>query len=176
NIKVGYVGNLYKGKGIEVIASINEKVKNDVEFHIIGGKKKDIEYWKNKIKSKNIFFYGFIPQNKLSNYINSLDICLLPNQMDLFLSGVGNISSYTSPLKLFDYMSHKKAIIASDIKVLREVLNDKNSILVKCDDFEGWINAIEKLKTPLLRKKIEDQALKDFHTYTWSNRVKKIFK
>ena len=67
----------------------------------------------------------------MSEYINSLDICLLPNQINLFLKGVGNISSYTSPIKLFDYMSHKKAIIASDISVLREVLNEKNSILVK---------------------------------------------
>ena len=176
NIKVGYVGNLYRGKGLEVVSSIYKKVKNDIEFHIIGGSKNDIEFWKNKIDGGNVYFYGFVPQSELSKYINSLDICLLPNQMKLFISGVGNISSYTSPLKLFDYMSHKKAIIASDIKVLREVLNEKNSILVKCDDFEEWINAIESLKTPLSRKKIEDQALNDFHIYSWSNRVKKIFK
>ena len=176
NIKVGYVGNLYKGKGIEVISSISNKVNDDVEFHIIGGNEKDIEFWKNKISRSNVFFYGFVSQGKLSGYINSLDICLLPNQMNLSISGVGNISSYTSPLKLFDYMSHKKAIIASDIKVLREVLNEKNSILVKYDDNNEWVDAIEKFKTPLLRKKIEEQALKDFHFYSWSNRVKRILK
>lgn len=176
NIKVGYVGNLYKGKGIEVIAEIYNKVKNDVEFHIIGGKKDDVEYWKNKIVGNNVYFYGFIPQNILSEYLNSLDICLLPNQLNLTISGVGNISNYTSPLKLFEYMSHKKAIIASNINVIKEVLNKNNSILVKCDDFNGWINSIEKLKSDTYRKKIENQALNDFQIFSWSNRVKKILK
>lgn len=174
NIKVGYVGNLYKGKGLEVIASINKKVKNDIEFHIIGGRKKDIEFWKNKINKRNVYFYGYVPQSKLSNYINSLDICLLPNQKDLYLSGVGNIASYTSPLKLFDYMSHKKAIIASDLQVLREVLNRKNSILVKSNKSVEWINAIEKLKNANLRKSLSNQALKDSYFYTWSRRANKV--
>ena len=41
-----------------------------------------------------------------------------------------NISDFTSPLKLFEYMSHRKPIIASDLPVIREVLNKKNSILL----------------------------------------------
>ena len=40
NLKVGYIGHLYQGKGMEVIALIADKVNNDVEFHIIGGIKK----------------------------------------------------------------------------------------------------------------------------------------
>ena len=36
NLKVGYVGHLYKGKGIEIIQSISNKVSGDIEFHIIG--------------------------------------------------------------------------------------------------------------------------------------------
>ena len=71
-------------------------------------------------------------------------------------------------------MSHKKAIIASDISVLREVLNEKNSILVKSDDIKAWISAIERLRKPSIRKEIEDQAFKDFQIYSWSNRVNKI--
>ena len=59
-LKVGYVGHLYKGKGIEVISSLAKKVDSSVEFHVIGGFKKDVEIWKNKINSKNVFFYGHI--------------------------------------------------------------------------------------------------------------------
>ncbi len=176
NFKVGYVGNLYSGKGIEVISSIYDKVENDIEFHIIGGKKKDIDFWKKKISSDNVFFYGFIPQAKLSEYINSLDICLLPNQINLFLKGVGNISSYTSPLKLFDYMAHQKAIIASDLPVIREVLNKENSILVKPHKSMEWISAIEKLKNTNLRKLLSNKALSDSYTYTWNKRVSDIIK
>ena len=177
NLKVGYVGHLYKGKGIEVIASIANKIDNDIEIHIIGGLEKDITFWKNKIDSKNIYFYGFVPHQKVSNYINALDVCLLPNQKVVFAYGSDpsnislNISTFTSPLKLFEYMAHKKPIIASDFSVIREVLNDSNSILVKCDDIDMWISSINKLKNFDDREKIAKQALNDFYRYSWKNRA-----
>lgn len=177
NLKVGYVGHLYKGKGMEVISAISNKLDEDVEIHIIGGLEKDIKFWKNKIINKNIFFYGFIPHNKVSNYINALDICLLPNQKIVFAYGSNssstnlNISDFTSPLKLFEYMSHRKSIVASDLPVIREVLNETNSILVKCDDFEMWVKSIKKLKNLQFREEISIKALNDFNKYTWKNRA-----
>ena len=178
NLKVGYVGHLYKGKGIEIIESIANKVSNGIEFHIIGGIEKDIIQWKQKIQNKNVFFYGYVPHKEVSDYINSLDVCLLPNQRVVLAHGaIGggiNISGYTSPLKLFEYMSHNKAIIASDLPVLREVLNEKNSLLVEHDNTKSWIDKIELLKTLPERQKISYQAFKDFYEYTWKNRAKKI--
>ena len=177
NLKVGYVGHLYKGKGIEVIESIANKVKDDVEFHIIGGIEEDISIWKQKIQNKNVFFYGYVPHKEVSKYINSLDVCLLPNQKVVLAHGARgggiNISGYTSPLKLFEYMSHHKAIISSDLPVLREVLNEKNSLLVKHDNSKSWIDGIEILKNQSERNKISNQAFKDFYYYTWKNRAKK---
>ena len=154
-LKVGYVGHLYKGKGIEVISSLAKKVDSSVEFHVIGGFKKDVEIWKNKINSKNVFFYGHISHKEVGNYINALDVCLLPNQKVVLAFGSKNeinISDFTSPLKVFEYMSYKKAIIASDLPVLREVLSNKNSLIVKCDDINEWMAAIEKLKNPKIEK------------------------
>ena len=174
-LKVGYIGHLYKGKGMEVIDSLSNKISSDIEIHIIGGHEKDIEYWKKKIVFKNIFFYGFVPHKEVGSYINALDICLLPNQREVYtqdkIESDFNISGFTSPLKLFEYMSYKKPIIASDIPVLREVLNEKNSILVKYDDIEAWINSIEALKDPKKREEIASQALCDFKFYTWRNRA-----
>jgi hypothetical protein len=46
--KVGYVGHLYKGKGMEIITAMDNKLDHDIEIHIIGGLKNDIQYWKNK--------------------------------------------------------------------------------------------------------------------------------
>ena len=169
---------MYKGKGIEIIAAIADKVKDDVEFHVIGGNEKDINIWKNNIVNKNVFFYGYVPHKKVGNYINALDICLLPNQKVVFgygTKGTGmNLSKFTSPLKVFEYMSHKKPIIASDLPVLKEVLNEKNSIIVKCDNITEWINAIEKLKSSTSREKIAKQALSDFNNYTWKNRASRL--
>jgi hypothetical protein len=68
-------------------------------------------------------------------------------------------------------MSHKKAIIASELPVLKEVLNKKNSILVESDNIDLWISSIKKLKNLKNREVIGNQALNDFYKYTWKNRA-----
>lgn len=179
NLKIGYLGHLYKGKGMEVINSLSNKINdNSIEFHIIGGTDNDLNYWKKIITNKNTFFYGFLPPKNVSSYINAMDICLLPNQKIVYSHGSDtkgvNISEFTSPLKMFEYMSHKKAIIASDLPVLKEVLNEKNSLLVSYKDINEWIGAIEKLKNEEFRKKIGNQAFKDFVKYRWFYRAKNV--
>ena len=177
NLKVGYVGHLYKGKGMEVILSLANRLDDDIEIHIIGGLEEDIKLWKSKISSKNIYFYGFIPHKQVGNYINALDVCLLPNQKIILAHGSNplninlNISTFTSPLKLFEYMSYKKPIIASDLPVIREVLNKKNSILVKYDDIDLWLGSIKQLKNNELRESISTEIFKDFSKFTWKNRA-----
>jgi glycosyltransferase involved in cell wall biosynthesis len=73
-------------------------------------------------------------------------------------------------------MSHKKAIIASDLPVLKEVLNHKNSILVKHNNESLWLRSIKKLKSKKNRKLISEKALKDFYKFTWKNRAIKVVK
>ena len=80
-------------------------------------------------------------------------------------------SQFMSPLKIFEYMSHKKPIIASDLSVIREILNEKNSILVEYNNIELWVNSINKLKDYDLRKKIAKNAFNDFKNYTWKRRA-----
>lgn len=181
NLKVGYAGHLYQGKGIEIIEKIANRVSDEIEFHIIGGMKSDIEYWSNKIRSKNVYFYGFVPQAEVSSYINALDICMLPNQK--IVRGYGangnhgaNIGDFTSPLKMFEYMAHKKPIIASDLKVLREVLDDHIAVLVDPENENQWIEAINKLKDKSLRETISKKAFKEFKKYTWKNRADKVIR
>ena len=180
NLKVGYVGHLYKGRGIETIIECAKQL-NDMTFHLVGGLKEDIEYWKNYSKNlnlDNIYFYGFVPPKETLKYRNSFDILLAPYAKKVSISGSseGDTSKFMSPLKIFEYMSHKKPIIVSDLPVIREVLNEKNSILVKSDDVQAWINSINKLKDPEIRKLIARQALLDFQNYSWKNRVKFVLK
>jgi len=174
-INIGYSGHLYTGKGMEVIAQIAPLAK-EFNFHIVGGTEKDIAYWKSVISADNVYFYGFQLQNDVAKYINSFDICLLPNQKIVIPCGKQdakrNISNFTSPLKMFEYMAHKKAIIASDLPVLREVLNSSNAQLVPCDDIHGWLNALELLQDVRKREILAQQAYSDFmQTYRWKNRA-----
>ena len=174
-LKVGYVGHLYKGRGIETIIECARHLK-DMTFHLIGGLKEDIEFWKSyskKLKLENIYFYGFVPPKESVKYRNSCDILLAPYEKKVSISGNSDsdTAKFMSPLKIFEYMSHKKPIIASDLPVIREVLNERNSILVKSNDIDLWINSIKKLQDLKNRELIANQALKDFYSYTWKNRA-----
>ena len=178
SLKIGYVGSLYKGKGIEVIEKLSYQRLDNVEFHIVGGLKNDIIYWKEKIKSDNVFFHGFVSQQNIQKYLNSFDILLLPNQKNVYIVNTkNNIGEFTSPLKMFEYMATKKPIIASDLPVLKEVLNEDNSVLVKCNDISEWEKAIEILRDDSLRLQIANKAYEDFiKEYSWKQRAENVIK
>lgn len=173
---VGYVGHLYAGKGMEVIEQIAPHLTNTC-IHIVGGMEQDIDSWKKKINLPNVVFHGFIPQSRLSSYINSFDVCLLPNQEKVF--GFGNrqdIGDITCPLKMFDYMAHKKAIIASDLPVLHEVLNTSTAVFCDSRNSQEWIEAIQMLRSNKeLRESIANNAYELFkEQYNWQKRAQKI--
>jgi len=86
-------------------------------------------------------------------------------------------ASYMSPLKAFEYMAAGKPIVASRLKVIGEVLEDRrNALLVPPDSVTEWAGAIQMLKDnePLSRA-IGERAHNDVQKYSWDERVKKIF-
>ncbi|MEK6477768.1 glycosyltransferase [Catalinimonas sp. 4WD22] len=177
-LQVGYVGHLYQGKGMEIVYAIAPALPN-MDFHIIGGYDQDIVYWKSKIPHQNVHFHGFVSQDRLSAYLHQLDICLLPNQKKVNTHGLlkKDIGHYTSPLKMFDYMAHKKTIVASDLPVLREVLqHEKNAWLCPPAKPQAWIKSLDFLeKNEVLRTKLAECAWQDFMThYTWKQRAIKV--
>lgn len=178
-INIGYVGHLYSGKGMEIIAQIAPQCPW-ANFHIVGGLKKDIDYWSNELVNlNNVIFYGFVPHSQTASYIAAFDILLAPYLRNVSGHGSGksNLSKWMSPLKIFEYMSLGKPIVASNLPVLVEVLRDKeNSMLCDPDNSGHWIQVLERLSE---HKEVRDNlglnAKKDFEEYfTWQRRVKHI--
>ena len=78
-----------------------------------------------------------------------MDILIMPYVSPITVAGdVSDVTKYTSPLKLFDYLSAGKIIICSDFKVLKEVIKEnKNAIFIKnYKNVFAWRNEIQKLK------------------------------
>lgn len=174
---IGYVGHLYPGRGIDIIFNIAEELK-EYDFHIIGGTNQDIEYWMNKKKGENIFFHGFISPFEVYKYRNACSILLAPYQEIVSVGkGKDNTAAYMSPLKIFDYMASGKAIIASDLPVLKEILIDGyNCRLCGNDNIEEWISAIKELTLDSIQyERLCKNAYSDFlEKYTWEKRAKKV--
>ena len=176
--KVGYIGHLYPGRGIELIFKMASELP-DIDFHIVGGTEDDINARKRGIKGNNIFLHGFISPSLINNYIRNFDILVMPHKGKVTTSGdkSRDIRQYMSPLKMFEYMASGKPIIASDLPVLREVLKQgRNAILVDPDDTDGWVRAVQYLADDeKARKRIAQQALIDLkQSYTWERRAQRV--
>lgn len=180
SLKVGYVGSLYPGRGIETIFCLAKECKN-IDFHIIGGDDQITSNWRKKIsKLNNIFFYGYISHGNLSLYVEKFDIMIAPYQLKVYTDyrEKNNTAKWMSPLKIFEYMSYGKPIITSDFPVLQEVLtNNKNALLCNPEIIEEWIKALDKLKDKNLREYLGQQAKKEFlEKYTWKKRSEIVLK
>lgn len=175
SLRIGYVGSGFEGKGLEVIVPLAERM-GQLEFDVYGVCENDPNLKRFSNIPKNINWHGKIKYSKVIKEMAGLDIALLPNQPNIFISNGVDIGKYTSPMKMFEYMAAEKAIIASDLPILREVLiNNKNCLLVKHDDIDGWKNAIHQLMDSELRAAISRQARVDFmEKYTYVTRAKKI--
>lgn len=175
--EIGYVGSLYPGKGMEIILELASRLP-DFNFHIVGGKDSDIRYWKNKgYNYKNLVFHGFVPNKLLYQYYNKFSIVLAPYKDEVKSRGGNNIEKWMSPLKIFEYMSYEKAIIASNLNTIQEVLVDKeNSLICSPNRIDEWINAIYLLSSnKILRNKLAKNGYNDLEKYyTWKIRAKNV--
>jgi len=179
-LQVGYVGSLYSGKGMEVVSEVAPSMP-DIDFHVVGGTDDDIAKWRLRIDAENLYFHGFVSQEEVSRYMAALDICLLPNQRSVAVYGSDDldIGRYTSPLKMFEYMSHGKPIIASNLPVLRDVLQDrKNALLCDPENPDEWKKALRSLEeNECLQRRLGAEAQKDFEDrYTWQARARRVLK
>ncbi len=175
--RVGYCGHLYAGKGMSLIAQLVTRCPT-IDFHVVGGEPDDIAAWQARIgPCENLYFHGHVAPQQVPGYLAALDIALLPNQARVATAGDahGDIGRYTSPLKMFDYMAAGRAIVASDLAVLREVLIDEhNARLCPPDAPEAWAATLVSLiDDPAARRRLGDQARHDLEShYTWAARAR----
>lgn len=163
-----YTGHLYKWKGIDVLTEAAGKLDKGTLVYLVGGMEKDIQKLKNKESAAKIV--GHRPYDEMPVWLKAADVLVLPNSSKEEIS-----KNWTSPMKLFEYMSAKRPIVASNLPSVREILGEKNSLLVEPDDPAALAEGINKvLSDPAFSERVSAEAFKDVQGYTWPERVKNI--
>jgi len=161
NFTVGYVGAFYRGRGLELVAELAQRF-SDVAFHVIGGNDKDFTTCTGLMVPSNITCHGRISPAELGSFYARFTVALAPYAHSIAVADGTDTVSYMSPLKIFEYMGWGKAIIASDLPVLHEVLDDGvNALFAKPEDVDSWEIALSRLREPALRNSLAVSAYED---------------
>lgn len=171
---IGIFGSIFKWDLNLLFKLIEIDSKNN--YHIYGDRNDHI--FKIKNRKHNLKFKGYIEYRNIKDELDKMDILLMPYAKIIATGGnLGDITNFTSPLKMFDYLTAGKVIISSDLPVLREILiNHKNVIYIK--NFSN-VNAWKLELIKIFNKKskqiiISKNNIKLSKNFTLNKRAEKI--
>ncbi len=168
---VVYAGALQKFKGIDILIDVASQMPN-VQFVCAGGKPTEVEHYQQLAKEKqvnNILFLGYILHDELASLLQAADILAHPHCS-------GKAATFTSPMKLFDYLASGNPIVATEIPSLTEFKNTQ-AIAAWCepDNPHKFAEALQWVLENYPRKVDGYAEIIEFvKQFSWENRAERI--
>lgn len=172
---VGYTGHLYAGRGVELILDLARALPK-MQFLLVGGRAEDVARVRTEVSElKNVIITGFVPNADLPRYQAAADVLIMPYGNQVAGSSGGDIAPYLNPMKMFEYLACGRPIISSDLAILREVLNEKNAIILPGNDAAAWADALGSLQESAgKRDGLAKAARATAERYTWEKRAQRL--
>jgi glycosyltransferase involved in cell wall biosynthesis len=172
---VGYVGRLQTlamDKGVGTLLEAVRRV-DGVSLALVGGpddmaaalRGQWVGYGLDKAWFLNA---GQVPPERVPLYLSAFDVCAMP------FPWTEHFAYYASPIKLFEYMASRRALVVSDLPSTAEVVTDgESALLVPPSDVEALAAAITRLRDdPALCQRLAARAHAIvMAAYTWDARA-----
>jgi len=171
---VGFVGHFFPWDGIEYLIEAAPQIIRDIEnvrFLIIGHGRWGEglpELATQKGMAKYFVFTGKVPWERLYLYVNAFDVATAPYSKAI------NLQSGRSSLKILEYFACKKPVVASQTKVIPEIvdLTERGlGIVVKPEDATALAKSIVRL---LKDEQLRNEMGKEGRNYVERERSWKI--
>ncbi|MBE9113031.1 glycosyltransferase [Nodosilinea sp. LEGE 07298] len=111
---VVYAGALHEFKGVDVLLEIAPQFPQ-AKFALAGGPLNQQQHYRDRITNlglENVDLLGFLEQQDLAHLLQAADALAHPHRQ-------GPAATFTSPLKLFDYLAAGAPIVATRIPSLK---------------------------------------------------------
>lgn len=182
SIVLGFCGSFAKFHGAETLAETFGNIlnhynnyRNKVKLLMIGEGYTLVNVkriLKRKGALNDAICVGSIPVDDVAEYLAACDILIAPH-----IPNEDGSEFFGSPTKLFEYMAMGKAIAASKLNQIGEILhNNQNAVLFKAGDIDEMEKAIVSLiEDDALRMRVGKEARSDAKMfYTWEKHVDRI--
>jgi glycosyltransferase involved in cell wall biosynthesis len=172
---VAYAGHLYPWKGVETLLGALAAAPG-LRGRIIGGHPSEPDlarvrqFAANLGLGERVEFTGMKAPGEVAALLREADLLVLPNR------ATSVSASYTSPLKLFEYLAAGRPIVASDLPALREILRDReNAWLAPPDDPGALAAALETIaRDKALAIRLAKAAFESASAYSWDARAERL--
>lgn len=170
-------GHLYEGRGADLFLVLAGKFPQ-ASFVWVGGRSTDVQTWATRATAQgltNVTFTGFVRNESIPLYQSAGDVLLMPYQRTVATSSGGNTAGICSPMKMFEYMAAGRAILTSDLPVLREVLDETTAVFCPPDNIGEWEFALGGLLKDKKKRQILGQRARcAVRQYSWIERSRRV--
>ncbi len=172
SLVLGFTGFVREWHGLNHVVDLLAEDRSGAQLHLLvvgdGPAREALEAQAKSLGvSDQVTFTGVIGRDEVAQYIAAFDVALQPA-----------VTSYASPLKLFEYMALGRAIVAPDMRNIKEILTDgADSLLFDPETETGFREAIERVCSDHdLRERIGKAARTAIteKALTWENNAKRI--
>jgi glycosyltransferase involved in cell wall biosynthesis len=177
-IIAGFVGTFGAWHGVDVLArAVKSTIQKNSNIHFLvigeGNLRGEIErIIREDAVTDSVTLTGSVPHEEIPKYLAACDILLSPH-----VQNSDGTVFFGSPTKLFEYMGMGKAIIASNVGQIGEILTDGvNAALMKHRDHLDLSEHILRLAGDReLRERLGKNARKDAtEKFSWRNNAQRV--
>lgn len=174
--RVLYVGTLAPWQGLpDLLVAMRRAGRTvDLRLDVVGWGQKRWRRWLERRARRlkvddRVAFHGAVPRSELAGLVAASDICAAPLRRDR-----RNRVQGCSPIKLFEYMAAGRAVLATSLPCLQEIVRDgETGILARASHTSDLSARLVDLATDAaLRARLGARARKELaESATWEHRA-----
>lgn len=177
NLVAGFVGTFGPWHGVVELAKAIKEIPESVPLQFLfvgsGSLRGEVErLLQAERESGRVIFTGTVAHDSVPMYLDACDILVAPH-----VPLADGSDFFGSPTKIFEYMAMGKAIVASRLGQIGEVLNDiETALLVTPGDVNGLADAIVRLvNSDEMRARLGENARNTaIQKHTWTHNAQRV--
>jgi glycosyltransferase involved in cell wall biosynthesis len=173
----GYAGAFYAGRGLPLLLAVARQLPQ-IQFRVAGGDAAALAPYLAGDLPPNLECVGRLAPAAVPDFLRQCDVLLAPYERQVAVAGnTGNTADWCSPLKLFEYMAQGKAVMASELPALAEIIDhEQTGLLLPPDATAPWVAALQALDADRGRaQRLGHAALEAFaQRGSWQQRAERL--